>query len=114
MAAEEDKRRYVRYNIPVPVMVRAPVLSDLRLIPEDLSASGFQVVVLSKPALEMEIDCAVYVYDHELKGMRAKPVWVAENDLNPSTWIVGLEFLLPDEARRNLEGRLREYLGEGQ
>ncbi|OGL60078.1 MAG: hypothetical protein A3J27_00440 [Candidatus Tectomicrobia bacterium RIFCSPLOWO2_12_FULL_69_37] len=114
MASPEDKRRYVRYHIPVPVMVRAPMLSDLRLIPEDLSASGFQVVVLNKPALEMEIDCSVYVYDHELKGIRAKPVWVGENELNPSTWIVGIEFILPEEARRNFEGQLREYLGEGQ
>jgi len=70
MAAAEDNRRYVRYNIPVPVMVRAPMLSDLRLIPEDLSASGFQVVVLNKPALEMEIECSVYVHNHEVKGIR--------------------------------------------
>lgn len=113
MASAEDKRRYVRYHIPVPVMVRAPMLSDLRLIPEDLSACGFQVVLLNKPALEMEIDCSVYVYDHELKGIRAKPVWVTENELNPSTWIVGLEFILPEEARRSFEGRLKECLGEG-
>ena len=114
MAAAEDNRRYVRYNIPVPVMVRAPKLSDLRLIPEDLSASGFQVVVLNKPALEMEIECSVYVHNHEVKGIRAKPVWVAENELNPSTWIVGFEFILPEEIRRSFEGRLRECLGDGQ
>lgn len=108
-----DKRRYVRYHIPVPVMIRAPQLSDLRLIPENLSASGFQVVVLSKPALEMEFDCSVYVHDHELEGIRAKPVWVSENELNPSTWLVGLEFILPEESRRSFEGQLRKFLGEG-
>ncbi|MBI3127367.1 MAG: PilZ domain-containing protein [Candidatus Tectomicrobia bacterium] len=113
MSSPGDKRRYIRYHIPVPVMVKAPMLSDLRLIPEDLSASGFQVVVLSKPSLEMEIDCSVFVYEHEMKGIRAKPVWVDENELNPSTWIVGFEFVLPEDARRSFESHLRKILGDG-
>ena len=113
MSSPIDKRRYVRYHIPVPVMVKAPLLSDLRLIPEDLSASGFQVVVLNKPPLEMEIDCSIYLYNHEMKGLRAKPVWVNENELNPYTWIVGVEFILPEDARRSFEGQLKKFLGDG-
>ncbi|MEK6709194.1 MAG: PilZ domain-containing protein [Nitrospinota bacterium] len=107
-----DKRRHVRYHIPVPVMIIAPTLYDLRLIPEDLSASGFQVVVPVPPALGVDVPCSISVHDREFKGIQAKTVWVAKNELDPSTWIIGLEFILSEENFQKLEAHLREFLGE--
>ena len=41
MGEQKDNRDYIRYFITVPVVIVAPLLSDLRLIPEDISANGF-------------------------------------------------------------------------
>ena len=41
MGEQKDNRDYIRSFIPVPVVLLAPLLSDLRLIPEDISANGF-------------------------------------------------------------------------
>ena len=108
MEEQKENRGYVRYFILVPVVIVAPLLSDLRLIPEDISANGFQVVVSKNPHLDKEVECSIWVSDEEIQNIKAMPVWIKKNEENPPTWTMGLEFEMPEAKRDRLDSDLRK------
>ena len=107
-----DNRKYTRHFIPVPVAIVAPLLSDLRLIPGDISVNGFQVVVSKNPRPDKEVECSIWVHDEEIKSIKATPVWIAKNEENPPTWSVGLKFEMPEAIRDQFGIDLQRILGQ--
>ena len=114
MEEQKENRGYVRYFIPVPVVIVAPLLSDLRLIPEDISANGFQVVVSKNPHPDKEVECSIWVSDEEIQNIKAMPVWIKKNEENPPTWTMGLQFEIPEAIRDQLDSDLRRNLGPAE
>ncbi len=112
MEKQIDNREYIRHFIPVPVAIVAPLLSDLRLIPEDISANGFQVVVSKNPRPDKEVECSIWVYDEEIKSIKAMPVWITKNEENPPTWTMGLQFEMPEAMRDQFGRDLQRILGQ--
>ena len=112
MEKQIDNREYVRHLIPVPVAIVAPLLSDLRLIPEDISARGFRVVVSKNPPPDKEVECSIWVIDEEIKGIKAIPVWIAKTEENPPTWTMGLKFEMPEAMRDQFGRDLHRILGQ--
>ena len=111
MEQASERRRHVRYFIPVPVAIMAPRLSDVRLVPEDISAGGFRVVVYQEPDPSFDADCAIQISGQEFQGVRARPAWIEANPTSPPTWTIGVSTVVPADVQPRLENHLRTCLG---
>jgi len=106
----EESRRFARFNLPV--LIEVPALSDVPLVPEDISAGGFGVVVSERPETASIIECTLQVLGGVFKGCHAEIMWVRENDASPSTWTVGLSVRLAGGDQERLDALLRELGAE--
>ena len=88
MKTVQDQRKYERFIIPV--VIQAPELSELPLVPEDVSAGGFKVVVTQEPPDRDTIECSIQVADDVFDSCNAHIAWVHKIDSTPETWEVGL------------------------
>ncbi len=88
MKTAQDQRKYERFTIPV--VIQAPELSDLPLVPEDVSAGGFKVVVTQEPPKKDSIECSIQVSDDVFDNCNAHIAWVRKIEGTPETWEVGL------------------------
>ena len=88
MKTAQDQRRYARFTIPV--IVQAPELSDLPLVPEDVSAGGFKVMVTKEPPQRNSIECSIQVSEDVFDNCTAHVEWVRKNEDAPEIWEVGL------------------------
>jgi hypothetical protein len=86
MEPDQENRRFKRYFLPVVIQV--PDLSDLPLVPEDVSAGGFKVLVTSEPHLDKEIECSIQISDEVFDNCAATIVWAHEN--GDGTWYAGI------------------------
>ncbi len=114
MATEEERRRHSRFTIPV--VIDAPDLSGVSLVPEDVSAGGFRVVVSKRPEAGQEVSCAIQILDESFRDCRGTVVRVEERPETPGTWSIGLRVEAAEGAAGLLEKKLRELsvrLGEG-
>lgn len=74
----------------VPVVIQAPELSDLPLVPEDVSAGGFKVVVTKEPSKQASVECSLQVGDEVFDNCKAHVVWIRKNEGQYESWDVGL------------------------
>jgi hypothetical protein len=88
MKTKQDQRQYER--VTVPVVIQAPGLSDLPLVPEDVSAGGFKVVVTQEPSQHASIECSLQFGDEVFDNCNARVVWVSKNEGPYESWDVGL------------------------
>lgn len=79
---------YERYTIPV--ILQIPDLSDLPLVPEDVSAGGFKVMVTKEPKTTGLVECSLQVSNEVFDECKARIAWVKKNEGTPDTWDVGL------------------------
>lgn len=88
METTKNQRKYERFTIPV--VIQAPELSDLPLVPEDVSAGGFKVVVTNEPPQGNFIECSIQISNDVFDNCKAYIAWVHKNEGTPETWDVGL------------------------
>lgn len=108
-ADEEKKRSFVRFQLPV--VIEAPELSEVPLVPEDIGAGGFGVVLASRPAEGQVVGCILQVGGDAFRNCRAKVMWVREDE-EEGAWKAGLAVELAGEARARLEELLRNLRSE--
>jgi len=105
----KERRRFPRYN--APVVVEIPVLSDMPLMPEDIGAGGMQVIVTARPKKGLEVECTLCLTPDVVHKYPARVVWVRENAMDLSTWVVGLHMQVPEDRREDLDASLRSFSG---
>ncbi len=110
MTDSKEGRGYDRYTLPV--VIEAPSLSDVALVPEDISAGGFSFVVDNPPDPGSVIDCTLMILDRTFKNSKAGIMWVRDNDAEPGTWLVGLSVQLSGQEREQFEKLLNQLLDE--
>jgi len=110
MGGARESRQYPRFDLPV--LIESPVLSDVPLVPEDISAGGFMVVVPEKPEVEGVVDCTLQVLGGIFHGCRAKVMWARENGEVPGAWTAGLSVELEGPDRDRLAAMLESLLSE--
>ena len=87
MPEDDDRRQYSRFTIPV--VIDAPALSDLSLVPEDVSAGGLQVIVSKKREVGEVVPCGIQIMDENFRNCRSRIVRVTENSGSPGSWSIG-------------------------
>lgn len=70
----ENRRRWTRFRFPV--IVNAPALSDLPIIPEDVSTAGFRAILESDPEMGLTVCCAIEIAGEVFVGCEGEVVWV--------------------------------------
>lgn len=102
----EHKRGFTRFQLPV--VIEVPGLSDVPLVPEDIGAGGFSVVLAARPVQGQVVDCILQVSGGVFRNCRAKVMWAREDESEGGAWKAGLAIELGGEARARLEGLLRD------
>ena len=102
----KSKRGFERFQLPV--VIEAPGLSEVPLVPEDIGAGGFGVVLAARPGQGQVVDCILQVSGDVFRDCRAKVMWVREDDSESGAWKAGLAVELTGEARARLEGLLQD------
>jgi len=98
----------------IPVLIEAPSLSDFPLVPEDVSAGGFQVVVSGEPKIGSTVEFTIQIYESVYPECRARIVWIKENKTDPATWAVGLSFEMDERRQRDFARLLERAFAEIQ
>ena len=110
MTEEKTKRNFERFTLPV--IIEAPALSDVPLVPEDVSAGGFSFVVDGRAEENDEFDCTVMIIDRAFEDCRVLVKWVRTNPSDPETWLIGLAFQMSCREREHFEELLEKLLNE--
>lgn len=83
-----EKRQFPRFRIPVVIDV--PELSEMPLVPEELSAGGFQVVLSKKPEIGASVSCFIQIADEVFENCSGQVVWFQESGSDSPAWVAGL------------------------
>ena len=110
MDENRKSRDFNRFTLPV--IVEAPSISDVALVPEDVSAGGFSFVVEERPEPNSVVDCTLMILDHTFENSRAVVRWARENVDAPGTWLIGLSVQMPGPERELFEKLLNRLLEE--
>ena len=110
MAEEKTNRSFERFTLPV--IIEVPALSDVPLVPEDVSTGGFSFVVDSRPEENDDFDCTVMILDQTFEDCRALVKWIKNNLTEPGTWTIGLAFQMSGREREHFEALLEKLLGD--
>ena len=91
----EENRLFPRYFLPVVIQV--PDVSDLPLVPEEISAGGFKVFVTNKPPRGDQVECSIQIANEVFDNCRATVVW--DQDNGDGTWYAGISIESLTEER---------------
>lgn len=86
MSAFEENREFKRFFLPVVIL--APGISDLPLVPEDVSAGGFKVLLTTEPNLNVEFKCSIQISSEVFDDCQATAAWTHDN--GDGTWDTGI------------------------
>lgn len=110
MGDAQESRRYPRFDLPV--LIESAALSDVPLVPEDISAGGFMVVLPERPEVERVVECTLQVLGGVFPGCRARVMWARENGEVPGAWTAGLAVELAGPDRDRLAATLESLLSQ--
>jgi hypothetical protein len=96
---DTENRIFTRYFLPVVIQI--PGLSDLPLVPEDVSAGGFKVLVTSEPHRGDQVECSIQIANEVFENCEGTVVW--DHDNGDGTWYAGLHIESMDGERDFLE-----------
>ena len=88
MNENSEKRQFPR--VQIPVVIDVPELSAIPLVPEELSAGGFQVVVSKKPEIGASVSCFIQIADEVFENCSGRVVWSQESGSDSAAWVAGL------------------------
>ena len=83
---EDEKRKDARHYLPVVIL--APTLSEMPLVPEDISEGGFRVLMNEEPPDGEKFDCSIQIGGQMFDGCRASVAWSYNN--GNGTWYAGI------------------------
>lgn len=89
MSDASERRKFPRFRIPV--IIEAIDISPIPLIPEDVSAGGFKILVSSKVELQENVDCIIQIRDDVFDNCRGSVAWVREHSTDPPMWGIGFQ-----------------------
>lgn len=88
MSDLSDKRRHIRYQIPLSTIL--PEVSEKPLDVEDIGAGGFRVVVSKKPEKNSVIEGTLLRSGNLIGRFFGRVVWYTENTKQPPSWAIGV------------------------
>jgi len=88
MGKSSEQRRFARFILPV--VIDAPELSDLPIVPEDISAGGFKVMITKEPPRDNPLSCSLHVSGEFFGNCQVKVAWTKKTSSVPASWQVGL------------------------
>jgi hypothetical protein len=103
MGDGKERREHVRHRIPV--VIDALALSELPLVPEDVSAGGFCVVCARKPGVGETFACSIQTGGERFGSCAAQVVWARGGG---ERWLVGLSVRSLGGDRARLAAILQE------
>lgn len=86
MSASKESREFKRFFLPV--VIQAPEISDFPLVPEDVSAGGFKILVTAEPNLNAPFECSIQISSEVFDDCQATAVWAHDN--GDGTWYTGI------------------------
>lgn len=104
MDEKEGPRRFPRYDIPAELEI--PSLSDTPVTPENVSASGFHIVVPTNPEESGEIHVSFKISDMSFERVQALRAWSEEVHERPGMYHVGLLMIMNEDDRDGLLNQL--------
>ncbi|MEE9275223.1 MAG: PilZ domain-containing protein [bacterium] len=109
MKSSNEKRKHPRHDIPlVEMLVDIPELSDVPLVPEDVSTGGFKVVTSREPAQGAEYEVTIHVADMAHERFKAEVTWARESESAWGTWSVSMKLIMSEEDRERFSGELNK------
>lgn len=102
----ENKRKFDRFMLPV--VIDAPNISELPIIPEDVSAGGFKIMLVEKPQQGALVNCSIRLAGESFDNCRAHIAWLKENPESPGTWFVGLEIEAMDGNQEDFNSLIQK------
>lgn len=112
MSESFEGRKFPRFDLPV--LVEIPLLSDLPMVPMDISVGGFMVVVEKYPEAHSEIDCILHMHGGVFQRCKGEVVWVRKNDEDFESWSIGVSIKLPEDERKRLDLLLKKLRSRSQ
>jgi hypothetical protein len=82
----EEKRKDARHYLPVVIL--APTLSEMPLVPEDISEGGFRVLTNEEPPHEERFECSIQIGGQMFDSCTASVIWSYNN--GNGTWYAGI------------------------
>ncbi len=102
----KEERKHPRHT--VPVVIDMPDISDLPLVPEDVSVGGFQVIVPKKPEVGVVFHCDIQIFEERFENCHGRVVWTGKNPDTPGSWVIGVRV---DHAEEDID-RFTEKMKE--
>ncbi len=110
MNARTASRRDPRYEIPIELEI--PALSDTPVVTENVSASGFHVIVPNDPQGNSEIDISFKVSGLSFEKLKALKAWSREVKERPGMYHVGLLMLMDETEQKKLFEELEKLVAK--
>lgn len=105
--ARGKKRHYSRYRLPV--LLDIPALSEESMMPEDVSAGGFKLILAEQPELGAVLVCRLQIGPRLFGPYPSEVVWVRENEMDLSSCSIGVHMCMDEDERTRLDGALRDF-----
>jgi hypothetical protein len=106
MSGQPEKRSFARFRIPV--VVDAPEVSDFPLVPEDVSVSGFKVVVSRQPEVGRSFACSIQIAQEMFDSCEGTIVWARKGPEGRPSWQVGISVKTKDAEAGRLASLLED------
>ncbi len=105
MSDLSDKRRHIRYQIPLSTVL--PEISEKPLDVKDISAGGFKVVVSKKPGKNSVIEGTLHRSGNFIGRFFGRVVWHTENTQQPPSWVIGVSMDVHGGDERRLADEMQ-------
>lgn len=112
MNDSREKRQFPRFQIPV--VIDSLDLSDVPLVPREVSAGGFRVVASKRPELGSSIFYSIQIIDEVFEDCLAQVVWSQESGRDPLTWVIGVNVENMEGESGRLASVLKDLAAKGE
>ncbi len=93
-----ENRKFARHGIPA--VIYAPELTDLCIVPIDISGGGFKAVLDREPVIEGAGACEFHIFGEVFEGCRIRVAWTRPLEDAASSLLAGFEIEHNDDENR--------------
>ena len=104
----DERRQQARFTLPV--VIDAPALSEISIVPEDVSTGGFRVIVTKEPTIGDSIQCAIQIMDEVFLNCQGRIVWKSGKLDSTDSWAIGFRVDSVGKEKNLLELKLQELI----
>ncbi len=108
MVSQDERRQQSRFALPV--VIDAPALSEISIVPEDVSTGGFRVIVTKEPVVGDSIQCGIQIMDSNFPNCRGRIVWKSGKTDSSDSWAIGFCVDSADKKNDLLESKLQDLI----